>query len=91
MASDKNFAIFRRFGELHARLLLYKQDELVQLEQRLQDLDTAEQTPYFLSSRRDDTNIDRKALMAEIEARLPAYGITLARRLSRCRPLIGEI
>lgn len=75
IASDKNFALFRRFGELHARLLLFKQDELAELEQKLNDLDAEEQTPYHLRSRRDDRNVARRALIAEIEARLPAYGI----------------
>ncbi|KAI4254956.1 MAG: hypothetical protein L6R42_006980 [Xanthoria sp. 1 TBL-2021] len=73
IASDKNFALFRRFGELHARLLLFKQDELAELEQKLNDLDAEEQTPYHLRSRRDDRNVARRALIAEIEARLPAY------------------
>jgi len=75
IASDKNFALFRRFGELHARILLHKQDELIAMEQRLQDLDAEEKTPYNLNSRREDKNLARKALLAEVEAKLPAYGI----------------
>ncbi|KAI4204083.1 MAG: hypothetical protein LQ350_001476 [Teloschistes chrysophthalmus] len=74
ITSDKNFALFRRFGELHARILLYKQDELVELEQKLNDIDAAEQTAFHLNSRRDDQNLARKALLTEIEARLHVYG-----------------
>ncbi|KAL8664456.1 MAG: hypothetical protein Q9202_003006 [Teloschistes flavicans] len=73
IASDKNFALFRRFGELHARILLYKQDELIELEHKLNDLDAAEQTAFHLNSRRDDQNLARKALITEIEARLHVY------------------
>lgn len=74
MASDRNFALFKRFGELHTRVLLYKQDELVELEHQLASLDIAEQTPYHLNSRRDDRNLVRKALLAEIDTKLLGYG-----------------
>lgn len=77
MASDKNFVLFRRFAELHARILLYKQDELVEMEQRLDKLDAEEQTPYHLASRRDDRNHSRKALVSEIESKLSAYGMSM--------------
>lgn len=33
--SDDQFSVYRRFGYLHSRLLLYKQDELRELEDRL--------------------------------------------------------
>ena len=74
MASDKSFVLFKRFGELHTRLLLYKQDELVEIEQRLKDLDNEERTSYHLASRRDDMNLARKELVTEIESKLSSYG-----------------
>lgn len=46
--SDENFKIYRRFGYLHARLLLRKQDEIRRLEAELDgldDLDEAEDAP----------------------------------------------
>ena len=78
MASDKSFVLFKRFGELHTRLLLYKQDELVEVEQKLKDLDNEERTSYHLASRRDDMNLARKALITEIESKLSAYGKLLS-------------
>ncbi len=91
IASDNNFALFRRFGELHARILLHKQDQLVELEQKLQDLDAGEQTPYYLSSRRGDRNPTRTALMAEVEAKLPVYGTPNLRMLRRTLVLNVEL
>lgn len=37
--SDENFMIYRRFGFIHARLLLQKQDELRLMEKELDDMD----------------------------------------------------
>lgn len=39
MASDRDLSIFRRFGMLNTRNLLYLQSELMSLETRLQELD----------------------------------------------------
>src|SRR5256885_335977 len=39
VASDNDFFFLRRFGTLHARVLLSLQDQLVELEQRLKDLE----------------------------------------------------
>ncbi|KAL8794046.1 MAG: hypothetical protein Q9195_003346 [Heterodermia aff. obscurata] len=38
-ASDDDLMIYRRFGSLHARVLLYRQDELACLERQLEELD----------------------------------------------------
>jgi len=75
--SDKDFSVFRRFGQLHARILLYKQDELVELEENLNRLDIQETTPYNLKSRRTDQNPARKALLKEIENKLMEYDTVL--------------
>lgn len=37
--SDNCFSIFRRFGYLHSRLLIQRQDELRELEKHLADID----------------------------------------------------
>ena len=39
MSSDRDLALYRRFGALNARNLLYLQSELMSLESRLQELD----------------------------------------------------
>ena len=47
VGSDKqDFMVFRRFGWLHIRTLLYLQDEIVELEQRLRSQDE-ELEPLF--------------------------------------------
>lgn len=79
MASDRIFAVFRRFDTLSIRSLLYLQDEISQLESRLNTVDQADRnqgTPialWRLHSRRDDDNPERIALMEEIRAKLKEY------------------
>ncbi|KIW89871.1 uncharacterized protein Z519_09300 [Cladophialophora bantiana CBS 173.52] len=61
------------------RVLLHMQDELSELEQRLRALDTADWTSgnaidlYSLHSRRNDQNIERKAIMTALERRMYQY------------------
>lgn len=69
--------MFRRFGQLHARVLLHKQDAISQLEQRLNGLDNEETNAFFLNSGRGDQNAARLALLAEIESTLLEYGLSL--------------
>lgn len=79
IASDPTLYIFRRFNVLTARNLLYMQDELCELEERLHDLDETDyqagtdSSRWGLGSRRNDTNTERKLIMEKIEARLGAY------------------
>ncbi|KAL6832048.1 hypothetical protein V8C40DRAFT_237730 [Trichoderma camerunense] len=79
IGSDKDFFIFRRFSALSARNLLYLQDELMELESRLQEIDFKEslsgsqQDLWNLHSRREDSNQSRKALMKEIRIKLQEY------------------
>jgi hypothetical protein len=80
MNSAHEFAIFRRFGFLRARLLLYKQDELVELETKLINLDNEEPIPYNLCSRRSNPSAVQKNLISEIEVRLKEYGNNLSPR-----------
>lgn len=39
LASDNDFLIFRRFGSLNARLLLFLQDQIAVLEEKLEKLE----------------------------------------------------
>lgn len=39
LASDDNFLVFRRFGNLNARVLLFLQDQICRFEERLEELD----------------------------------------------------
>ncbi|KAK4183658.1 hypothetical protein QBC35DRAFT_344598, partial [Podospora australis] len=71
--SDREFPVFRRFGQVHVRLLLHMQDEIVELEDRLNELDASELNDYSLRTRREDRNQDRKAVLAELESRLLSY------------------
>lgn len=59
------------------RVLLEKQDQLNELEERLNQCDDDETTQLNLSSRRQDSNQGRRALMEQIRRDLGHYG-TLA-------------
>lgn len=71
--SDRDFAVFRSYGELYARLLLYKQDELRVLERDLHALDESEATAFFLCSYQADKNHERSVLLERIETKLNEY------------------
>lgn len=78
-ACDPNFLIYRKFAWLHNRLLLHKQDELYELEQRLERLDksdSAQDSRRLKSRRRDEhvlPNSGRKELLEQIEKKLESY------------------
>lgn len=86
--SDENFMLYRRFGYLHSRMLLRKQDELRKLEAELDEYDEedANGTPQqqrLLMSRDSDEAADRKEpegartrtmILDEIEQKLHKYG-----------------
>jgi hypothetical protein len=74
MNNDSNFVVFRAFGRLHARILLHKQDEIIELEQTLMQLDNGEDTAYYLSSRRHDLNTERRGILMKLETKLVEYG-----------------
>ncbi|KAK0707026.1 hypothetical protein B0T26DRAFT_790743 [Lasiosphaeria miniovina] len=82
LGSDRDFAMFRSFRRLHARVLLHKQDELAQLEQRLDGLDDTESktSPYSLTTNRcqDAKAAERAALLGEVEEKLGEYNSLLA-------------
>jgi hypothetical protein len=76
--SDENFMLYRRFGILQSRILLYKQDELRALEAELFEMDErdAQTRARKLKSReRDDADCeDRKILIEKITKAFSEYG-----------------
>ena len=75
---DPNFLMYRKFSWLHARLLLHRQDELVELQEELERLDSLDKQddPQSLISRRrgDATNPRRRDILQDIEKKLSIYG-----------------
>ncbi|RDW82287.1 hypothetical protein BP6252_03399 [Coleophoma cylindrospora] len=87
--SDENFMLYRRFGYLHSRMLLKKQDELRELEFELDECDDDDiekgtlERRRCLMSREFDEAAARKApaevrtrtkILNEIEQKLESYG-----------------
>ena len=83
--SDDAFMMYRRFGLLHSRLLLDKQDELREMEETLHALDKRdskdEQGQKCLKSRDEDESRDppkkgptRKKLLKDIKTAVLEYG-----------------
>jgi hypothetical protein len=54
---------------------LGKQDELLELQEQLESMDASEKTAFFLRTRRQDTNTDRKMLLSEIALKLIEYSM----------------
>ncbi|KAH7330214.1 hypothetical protein BKA65DRAFT_565359 [Rhexocercosporidium sp. MPI-PUGE-AT-0058] len=63
MDSDENFMIYRRFGFLHARLLLQKQDELRLMEEQLDLMDRRDvsDNPKALQCRMEDVDLEKQS------------------------------
>lgn len=79
--SDPNFRVYRRFGTLRNRVMFYRQHEIAKLEEKLQEMDKADDQahPYRNQSiRKDkaDPESERQALMDEIDQKLEHYGTT---------------
>lgn len=87
--SDDCFMIYRRFGFLHSRLLLWKQNELEEVEQALDELDRADargskvRERCLRSREHDQTRTDmngkesRAQLLQRGEALIREYGMQL--------------
>jgi len=84
--SDENFMIYRRFGFIHARLLLQKQDELRLMEEELDRLDKRDLLPNskMLQCRMEDVERqdgqeggNRQALLARMEETVLKYDALL--------------
>ncbi|MCJ1476346.1 hypothetical protein MMC13_005012 [Lambiella insularis] len=80
---DPAFLIYRKFGWLHNRVLLHRQDELLELEEELERLDARhyKSDKQSLQSRRRDDAIgdERKNLLRDIEDKLATYDRRLLR------------
>ncbi|KAF2261111.1 hypothetical protein CC78DRAFT_471179, partial [Lojkania enalia] len=75
--SDRYFCAFKSFGRLHARVLLDKQDELIEIQEQLEEIDQAETTSYFLHTRREDRNSRRREILLQIGHKLIEYNALL--------------
>ena len=95
--SDENFMLYRRFGYLHSRLLLRKQDKLRKLEAELDEFDEEDangtlQQRRLLMSRDCDEAADRREpegtrtrtmILDDIEENLAKYGQTRSNLILR--------
>ncbi|KAF3941423.1 hypothetical protein ABW19_dt0207607 [Dactylella cylindrospora] len=72
MAADESFQIFRRFSSLRMRLMLLKQDQISELEEKLREIDEND-SPIFLGCRREDRNEERLNLISRIETTLTSF------------------
>ncbi|KAK0644315.1 hypothetical protein B0T16DRAFT_305298, partial [Cercophora newfieldiana] len=73
ISSSDSFFVFRSFQRLRARLLLAKQDELNLLETELDNMDSAETSPFFLGTFRGNRNSARTSLLSSIQRKLTEY------------------
>ncbi|KAF1851126.1 uncharacterized protein K460DRAFT_412737 [Cucurbitaria berberidis CBS 394.84] len=95
LASDNDFLIFRRFGSLNARLLLYLQDEISVLEADLEDLEAK----YVVDGAKDIHNgsfrqealPERTALLATLNIKVRQYNELLIQHSTlRARPHVPK-
>jgi hypothetical protein len=83
--SDPGNSLFRRFGILNARILLYRQVELTELEKKLNELDKKDNAKedtewrigHGLHHDGGHGNEERKALIDEIEKKSKGYCVLL--------------
>lgn len=74
LSADPAFHIYRRFSRSRQRLLLVKQDEIVQLEEVLDELDRKESNGLFRGCSRLDMNKERLGRLQELGRALAEYG-----------------
>jgi hypothetical protein len=92
MSSDSVFLIFRRFDRLATRNLLYLQEELSVLEERLRCLDQQDGTQAgedglrSLHSWHEDKNMERKRVVLEIRQKLELYREFLGHHQTKTNP-----
>jgi hypothetical protein len=65
---------FRRFRRARTRLLLLKQDRVVQLEEQLDKIDRDEVAGLFLGNARRDANASRKEVLSKLDEAVKDYG-----------------
>ena len=80
MSMSRQSQIFRQFRTLRLRMLLYKQDEVVELEEQLaqiEDKDT-DNNDLHRGNWRLDRNKKRKSILKQLDKKLAVYGTTPA-------------
>ena len=74
MASDDDFFVIRKFGEVAARVLLRMQDRIAQLEESLEEQDKISEIHGLHSGTfRKEKNLTRDEIMDELTWRLKEY------------------
>nr|KAK5443051.1 hypothetical protein LTR18_005728 [Exophiala xenobiotica] len=85
MGTSEDFFLIRRFGDLNARVLLAMQDDIMQLEERLQAIDKRYEDAFFdkatqkpLTPSRNDTlrcdpDPERKKILGKLKTMLKEY------------------
>ena len=73
--SDEDFAVYRRFGYLQARLLLDKQDQLRLLEEQLDLHDDGDPVRHTRKGLTPEQYAPRAKLLREIEQVFTSYGM----------------
>lgn len=86
MNSDENFLMCRKYGFLHNRVLLYRQDELRELEQELLSMDKAanktDDTMLKCRTREERSSGARRDLINKIDDKLREYNDIVQRTRS---------
>lgn len=73
--SHDNFMLYRRFGYLSSRVLLDKQDELRELEDKLEELDVSDTWDFpDKLQKRDLQGEERQRLLTQIQTKFVDYG-----------------
>jgi hypothetical protein len=84
--SDENFLICRKYGFLHSRVLLYRQDELRELEQQLlrmdKDANKTDDTMLKCRMREQRSSDERRQLIQNIDDKLKEYNDIVQRTRS---------
>ena len=88
--SDPTFRVYKRFGTLRNRVILYRQQELAKLEEQLNalDIEDDEKHNHRIRSLRKDTadpGSNRMDLIDQIDLKLEHYG---KKRLAECSHFI---
>ncbi|KAF9695172.1 hypothetical protein EKO04_007093 [Ascochyta lentis] len=95
LASDDDFMIYRRFGTLNARLLLRLQDQIAELEERLEALEKEHAGPTAPDTNngtfRNDPLLERKAILDEMNSRVREYNELLIQNSTlRDQPAVAQ-